>query len=144
MASLHLDGERAALRVVPLTADGAGEAFVLARHRLSTLAPDRWHDFLAAWEAGGPDRGLMAARNQRGALLAVAAWWRQPDLLRGNALWADLICVRELGVRPIVRAALIAGLERMADARGDRLRIASDACRGGKPGDTSTRHPAND
>jgi len=129
MPLMRADIQQACLTIDPLPASRAGEAFVLARHWLSDLVPERWNAFIAAWEAGGTGRGLMEARNQRGALLGIAAWWRLPDLRHGETLWAEVIAIRELGVRPIVREALLSELQRMARAGGQVLRMAGNAAR---------------
>lgn len=141
MPGLHPDAPPPALRVDPIVEAGAAEAFVLARARLAGLAPDRWAAFLRAWETPDLERGIMGARNPRGTLLGLASWWRQPDPQRGRALWADVIAVREIGVRPLVRDALLRALETMARARGDRLRIAVD---GDDPRRPCTGTRAND
>lgn len=123
---MRADTDAARLTVDLLPASRAPEAFVLACHGLGNLVPERWNAFMAAWVTAGSERGLVGASNQRGALLGIATWWRLPDLRHGETLWADLIAIRELGVRPIVREALVTKLQMMAHAGGQALRLASE------------------
>lgn len=115
-----------AVEVVPLAPADRDEGWLLARTARPDLTLDRWRGFDGDWRRDGDQRGVVAARNTRGALLGLAFWWRQPDLEAGQALWAGPIVVRELGVRPLVRRAMLQALTEAAGRLGARLRLAPD------------------
>lgn len=115
------------LEVGPLAPADRDEGFLVARTTCPNLTLERWRAFDGDWRKEGDRRGVAAARNGRGALLGLAFWWRQPDLEAGEALWAGPIVARELGVRPIVRRALLQGVAAVAERLGARLRLAAEA-----------------
>lgn len=111
------------MSVAALEREAADEAFILARLTRPTLNLEHWKAFVEAWRRESGDRGILSVKNQRGSLLGFAAWWLQPDLDHGLALWAEPLVVRELGVRPLVQEALLRKLWRMASDAGAGLRV---------------------
>lgn len=101
------------LRVEALPADDAG-AWALARTWLPGLGEDAWRGFVGRWLGGAGGRGLLTARSARGGVLGFVPWWTQPDLEQGEVLMAGPFVVRELGVRPLVRQALLERLRTIA------------------------------
>lgn len=101
-------------------------AYSLARWAKPELKAERWDNFLCDWRADPDSRGILVARNQRGGILGFVCWWRQPDLDLGETLWAGPFCVREMGVRPLVRDALTQELRMLAQGMKAGLRIADD------------------
>lgn len=123
MSSSPSELGRLGLTVVALERDAADKAFILARLNRPELNLQHWHAFVAAWRDDAEGRGILSVRNQRGSILGFAAWWLQPDLDHGTALWAEPLMVREVGVRPLVQEALLRKLWRMAIDAGAGLRV---------------------
>jgi len=117
------DPVRQGLTVAALERDAADQAFILARLNRPDLNLDHWQSFLSAWRNDADERGILTVKNQRGSILGFAAWWLQPDLDHGVALWAEPLMVREVGVRPLVQEALLRKLWRMAVDAGAGLRV---------------------
>lgn len=108
-----------AVEVGPLLAADRDEGWPLARSVWPEATLHGWRAFDRWWRSGGEARGAIAVRNGRGALLGLAYWRREPD----GTLVAGPMTARELGVRPIVRRALVARLEAMAGDLGAVLRL---------------------
>lgn len=123
MKSSPTEAARPGLTVATLERDAAEQAFILARLNRPDLHLDHWRSFLSAWREGPSGRGILTVRNQRGSILGFAAWWLQPDLDHGTALWAEPLVIHEVGVRPLVQEALLGKLWRMALDAGAGLRI---------------------
>lgn len=115
------------LLVSPLLPDDEAAAYALARWAKPDLPVERWENFLCDWRADPDGRGILVARNQRGGILGFVCWWRQPDLEHGETLWAGPFFVREMGVRPLVRDALVQELDHLSIAMHAVLRITPDA-----------------
>ena len=113
----------AGLTVSPLRTDDETAAYALARWAKPDLASERWENFLCDWRSDPDGRGILVSRNQRGGILGFVCWWRQPDLEHGETVWAGPFFVREMGVRPLVRAALEHELQQLASSVGSALRI---------------------
>ena len=114
------------LTIAPLTAADATAEYSLARLWRPELDEPRWQAFLQAWRSDPDSRGILSARNQRGAVLGFVPWWRQPDLEHGEILWAGPFVVREMGVRPLVRDGLTKALDDLSGQLGIGLRLTND------------------
>ena len=114
------------LVIKPLGSDDVVAAYGLALWAKPDLPIERWENFLCDWRADPDSRGIMVARNQRGGILGFVCWWRQPDLDHGETVWAGPFCVREMGVRPLVRDALEHELHQLAASMRAALRIVTD------------------
>lgn len=121
-----------AVEVGPLAPSDRDEGWLLARLACPDLSLERWRAFDGDWRRAIDVRGVAAARNGRGALLGLAFWWRQPDLEAGEALWVGPVVARELGVRPLVRRALLQALTEAAGRLGARLRLAPEEAESGQ------------
>ena len=115
------------LLITPLGPDDISAAYTLALWAKPDLAPERWENFLCDWRSDPDGRGILVARNRRGGILGFVCWWRQPDLEHGEIVWGGPFFVREMGVRPLVRAALEMELQSLASSMRAGLRIAPDA-----------------
>lgn len=129
-----MDAITPSLNVRALDEQAARAAYALAQAQVEGLDRDVWSRFVERASEPASDRGLLVAENQRGALLALAQWWREPDLRQQTALWAELLVIRELGVRPIVRHAVLDRLRQIAGKA--RLRVISNECSGQCPSRT--------
>lgn len=103
-----------ALTITPLGDDDEAAAFALARIEYPELVQERWDNFLCDWKTDQDGRGILAARNLRGAILGFVCWWVQPDLACGQRLSAAPFVTHERGVRPIVRQSLVNALSVLA------------------------------
>lgn len=108
------DTSAPALTIVPLGDDDEAAALALARIEYPELVQQQWDDFLCNWKTDPYSRGILAARNQRGAILGFVCWWVQPDLECGQRLYAAPFVTHERGVRPIVRQSLVNALSIIA------------------------------
>jgi len=121
-----------ALTIAPLSDDDEAAAFALARIEYPDLVQERWDNFLCDWKTDPDGRGILAASNQRGAILGFVCWWVQPDLERGQCLYAAPFVTHERGVRPIVRQSLTQALSTLA--KQIHAVIAFDEQQNGHPG----------
>lgn len=122
-ASSPAENGQIGLNVTPLGPDDETAAYSLALWAKPELTQERWDNFLCDWRSHPDSRGILVARNQRGAILGFVLWWQQPDLDHGETVWAGPFYVREMGVRPLVRDALEHSLQQHAAAQRAVLRF---------------------
>jgi hypothetical protein len=108
------------LKIRPLTAERAAQAFPLIQIALPEVTPAVWRAFATAQMVGGAarDGGILAVTDGRNYITGLCSYRVIPDLVHGRLLDARHFLAFDLLDRSLVAETLAVGIESLARERG--------------------------